>query len=117
MRFQELFDTEDTTYDIVLQRFSRNEKLMRRFILGFVDDPVYEQVIQSMQNNNYDQALQSTHALKGICLNMGFVRLGQTAATIVEQLRASKFEEVQQTMPKLQQEYEQVIAKLKQVQD
>lgn len=73
-------------YNDVMKRLPR-EKMVIKFILKFLDDKSYQQLISSIENNDYKAAFMAAHTLKGVCQNLSFTRLYESSNIMTETLR------------------------------
>ncbi len=79
----------------------RSEKLVTKLVLKFLADPSFPALEEAMRTANQEEAFRAAHTLKGLSLNLGFTRLGDSSSRLTEALRntiqpeaASLFEEV-----------------------
>ena len=102
------FDVEDA-----LNRFMNKENLYEKFLLRFSSDPNFSLLVDSVNNNNKEEAFNAAHTLKGICLNLGFSQLTEDVVNITEILRAGKLEGTDELFSKIQTTYENTVAEIK----
>lgn len=70
----------------VLARFGR-EEMVAHFCRRFLEDRSFSDLTEAMEQGNAEAAFRAAHTLKGICLNLGFSRLGSAASDLTERLR------------------------------
>ena len=63
------------------------EKLVRKFLLKFLDDKSYADLERTLSEGDYKEAFRAAHTLKGVCLNLGFTELYKVSAELTEVLR------------------------------
>ena len=61
--------------DETLRRFMNNEALMVKFLKKFVDDENMKHLRTLIADKKYQEVLPVAHTLKGVCGNLGFVKL------------------------------------------
>ena len=99
--------------DEALERFMGNEELLLRFLKKFTNDPSYQSLSKAMNEENYKEAVEAAHALKGVCGNLSISRLFELVCKEVELLRGGNGgEEAKQCYLEVVAEYEKVIAEL-----
>ncbi len=92
-----------------------NEALIPRFTLKFLEDRVYLQLKQALENKNYEDAFRSAHTLKGVCQNLSFDRLYEVSNELTELLRDRTGEKpgIPEAMEKVTEVYEMTIEEIK----
>lgn len=111
MTVSELYKAVGGDLENVLERLGDME-IAEHFLLKFPDDNSYPLLMQSLQSRDLQRAFQAAHTLKGVCLSLGFKRLGDCSVTVCEKLRMG----ILPPEPLLQQlktEYDRVIAALR----
>ena len=73
-------------YAEVLERL-RDERLIRRYVLRFPDDPSYDALCRAMSGGRVEEAFLAAHTLKGITQSLGFGGLCTSASALTEALR------------------------------
>ena len=86
MTLQECYAAMGGNYDEVLGRL-RSDRLIRKFVLKFVDDGSYQLLLDSMASRNYEDAFRAAHTIKGVCQNLDFTKLYQSSSQLSEALR------------------------------
>ena len=66
-------------YAEVLERL-RDERLIRRYVLRFPDDPSYDALCRAMSGGRVEEAFLAAHTLKGITQSLGFGGLCTSAS-------------------------------------
>lgn len=95
----------DGNYDEVLARL-RSERLIRKFVLKFLEDKSYELLCSSMEKKDYEEAFRAAHTIKGVCQNLGFTRLLQSSSRMADALRHGWTPEADATLGRLEQDYQ-----------
>ena len=64
-----------------------SDSLIKRFIIKFLDDSSYSELCDALQKGQRDEAFRAAHTLKGVCANLGFDQLENSASALTELLR------------------------------
>ena len=64
-------------------------RLVEKFVGKFLEDKSFETLCQQMEAGNREEAFRAAHTLKGVCANLSFSRLLDSAARLTEELRAA----------------------------
>lgn len=94
MNLQECYQAFGGDYEDTMRRMGM-ERLLQKFMLKFLDDKSFEELCNSMEQKNYEEAFRAAHTLKGLCLNLGFKTLAESSSNLTEALRSQNFEESQ----------------------
>ncbi len=86
MTLEECYTAIGGNYTEVVARL-HSERLVRKFVLKFLDDKSFELLCSSMAEKNYEEAFRAAHTIKGICQNLGFSRLLDSSSRLSEALR------------------------------
>ena len=86
MTLVECYAALEGDYESVLGRM-RSEKLVRKFVSKFLLDPSFENLKQALAEGKQEEAFRAAHTLKGMCLNLGFTRLGNSSEALTEAVR------------------------------
>ena len=86
MTLQELYQSIDGSYDQAL-RIMRSEKLIGRQILKLADSGLLDALSRAASDMDAAAIFESTHAIKGVCANLGLVRLSEKASGLAEEFR------------------------------
>ena len=86
MTLQECYAALGGNYKDVLSRLQM-EKLVSKFVLKFLSDGSYDLLCRSLEEKNYEEAFRAAHTIKGVCQNLGFVRLSSSSSALCESLR------------------------------
>lgn len=92
MTLQEFYTAINGDYQDVIGRL-RSEKLVRKFVLKFLNDGSYNLLCQSLKDKNYEDAFRAAHTIKGVCQNLGFTKLLDSSSKLTEALRNGWSEE------------------------
>lgn len=115
MTINECYEAMGSKYEAVLARLG-NEALVRRFALKFLQDPTFDQLKEKLQEGDGKEAFRAAHTLKGVCLNLGFIPLGEASSELTEALREKNdCSGCEELMERVSAEYERVITALQQL--
>ena len=71
-----------------MKRVVNNEKLYHRLLRSFSGKNLVDKIVESVQNENYEEAITACHGLKGIAANLAMHPLAAAAAEIENCLKA-----------------------------
>lgn len=86
MNTQEVYNQLHGSYTDAKSRLM-TDKLIEKFLLKFLNDPTYQQLIDAAEAGNIEESFRAAHTLKGVAANLGFTELQQSASALTEQLR------------------------------
>lgn len=112
MTLQECYAALEGDYDEVMGRL-RSENLVRKFVLKFLDDPSYELLCNSMEEQNYEEAFRAAHTLKGVGQNLSFNKLYSSSAQLCEALRGGFHPEATALKEQTDADYSQTVAAIR----
>ena len=95
----------------VVRRFG-SEAAAEHFMHRFTEDGSMAELRDAVQNGDADTAFRAAHTLKGISLNMGFVRLHRASDALTEALRGGSLAQVPDLLAELEREYARVMSVL-----
>ncbi len=65
----------------------RSDRLIRKFILKYPDDPSFDLLCSAMAEKDYEEAFRAAHTIKGVCQNLGFTGLLESSSRLSDALR------------------------------
>lgn len=101
-------DTEGT-----LKRFAGNEELYVKFLKKFPEDETFSQIAPALESNDFEQALTTSHTLKGVSGNLGMTRLYEACSNTVSLIRAEDHDKAKESYVELKNAYDEVCDLLK----
>lgn len=116
MTLQELYTAIDGDYQDVIGRL-RSEKLVRKFVLKFLNDGSYNLLNQSLEDKNYEDAFRASHTIKGVCQNLGFTRLLNSSSSLTEALRNGWTEEAGGLIDQVKADYQKTVDAIRELDD
>ena len=87
MTLQELYASIDGDYDRAVQ-IMKMDKLIGRYIQKFPKSGVNEALQAAGESMDPVKLFESAHAMKGVCANMGLVKLSEKVGILTEEFRA-----------------------------
>lgn len=79
--------------DATLPRFLGNKNFYLKMLAKFLDDPNYDLLEKSLQEQDYETAFRAVHTLKGVSVNMGLNLLYDETVLLTEELRKPPYDE------------------------
>lgn len=86
MTLQECYAALGGDYQGVTARL-RGERLVRKFVLKFLDDKSYAMFVAMMAEKKYEEAFRAAHTIKGVSDNLGFTQLHDVSSRMSDALR------------------------------
>lgn len=105
-------------YQEGLKRFSGQRNLYEKYLFGFQDDPMFHELEQAMEAQDYEKAFRRAHAFKGLVGNLSMVGLYRMVVPFVEALREGfDIPHAVAMFPEVKSEYEKVLSLIKSQRD
>ena len=115
MTLQECYAGMGADYQEAVGRL-RSERLIQKFALKFLDDGSYQLLKDSVEAGNWPEAFRAAHTIKGVCQNLSFTPLANSASALTEALRNGKSPEADALYGQVQKDYAMIVEHLKAVQ-
>ncbi len=112
MNVQELFTQLHGSYTDAKSRLM-SDRLIEKFVVKFLDDPTYQQLLDSITSGDKEQAFRAVHTLKGVAANLGFTELQQNASALTEQIRDKTSDPDESLVEAVKNSYELVVNTIK----
>lgn len=113
MTLKECYEALGGDYAGVVGRL-HGEALVGRFALRFLEDGSYALLQKSLAEQNYDEAFRAAHTIKGVCQNLGFVRLYESSSALTEALRGGAWSDAAaQQLEALERDYRVTVDAIK----
>lgn len=93
MTVQEFYESIGGSYETVKSQMLKDE-LIHRFVLKFLNDKSYDTLVEAVNAQNYEEAFNAAHTLKGVTLNLSFKKLISSVSELTEFLRNKKNDQV-----------------------
>lgn len=104
MNIQECYQTIGGEYDNIFSRLKNDDKI-ERFLKLFLNENCYTDLEEALATENIEEAFRAAHTLKGVCQNMAFVKLYQSASVVTEYLREKNMVSAKTNFPAVQNDY------------
>ncbi len=98
--------------DEVVRRLGVGEELVVCFALRYREDDTFERLAAALDADDTEEAFRAAHTLKGSSGTLGFERLYREASDMTEMLRRGELERAKDSLPVLEEEYDNVIEAL-----
>ncbi len=108
MTLREFYVKTNADYDAVIRRLV-SEKLIMKYLKKFLNDSHFQQLRQSIQEQDYETAYRSAHTLKGLCLSLGFETMSKPVIALTEELRAGKTDNAERYITAIEPLYVDII--------
>lgn len=109
MTLKECYSLLEGNYEDALRQMIKEERI-KKYVLMFLRDDSYPNLIKGMEEKDYELAFRGAHTLKGVCKNLAFIKLGNVSSEITEYLRDKKdITSAIKYLPKVTKEYERTI--------
>lgn len=92
MTLKKFYEEIGGNYEGTVARFLTEERA-RRFAIKFETDPSFFDLCAAVRDKNVQEAFRAAHTLKGVCQNLGFDWLYETASALTEIYRAGSLED------------------------
>jgi HPt (histidine-containing phosphotransfer) domain-containing protein len=76
-------------YEGVKGRLLTDERV-KKYLLKFADATDYQQMVDAINQEDYELAFRMSHNLKGVCLNLGITQLQKSSEILCEEFRNGK---------------------------
>lgn len=96
-------------YTEVISRL-RKDAMIEKFVFRFLEDRSFAALCRAMQEKNREEAFRAAHTIKGVCQNLGFAKLQQSAELLTEALRTEWQDDVQLLFDRVEKDYQQTTA-------
>ena len=93
-----------------------SDSLIKRFITKFLDDSSYSELCRALEEGQREEAFRAAHTLKGVCANLGFDQLENSASALTELLRPKDIgipEEAVSMMKDVKHDYEMTVGAIR----
>ena len=108
MTIYECYTALGGDYQEVLGRL-RSGPMIQKFVLKFPEDGNYECLCRSMEAGEQEAAFRAAHTIKGMCQNLGFVRLAGSSSQLTEALRAGDMDSARSLFAPVCRDYDRTV--------
>ena len=89
MTIQELYSNIGGNYDQAV-RIMKSDRLIGKYVLKFEASRVGETLAEAGETMDPVQLFETSHAMKGVCYNLGLITLAELASELSEEFRPGK---------------------------
>ncbi len=93
MMIKEVYEKIGGDYEGILGRL-RSDDMIQRFLLKFLNEKSYEELLVAAEANNVEEAILSAHKLKGVTANLSFTKLFESLNALLTDLRRENQDKV-----------------------
>lgn len=94
----------------LLKRFANNEAICAKLIKKFPGDENYKKYSEEIKVQDYKNAEQSVHTLKGVASNLGLTKVSDVTQLIVDEIRGERdYSKIEAWTEELDQYYEETV--------
>lgn len=104
MTLKECYAAVNGDYDGAMKRL-RSEKLVLKFVNKLLEDPNVPALRAALAAGDQDTAFRAAHTIKGVCLNLGFTKAGDSISRLTESLRTEITAEATILMAEFEADY------------
>ena len=115
MTLREFYNKIGSNLDPVLSMMGGSERIVDKFVRKFPNDKSAAQLFESFESKDYGTAFRMAHTLKGVCLNLGFDKLRESASELTEALRDTVDDKAPELLEEVRRYYDEVIAAIKEL--
>ena len=113
MTLKELYEKIDGDYDQAT-KVLRMDKLIDKHIRRLPTNTIFADIVDAGKTMDSEKLFESAHAIKGVCANLGLVKLSSAASEIAEEFRPGNErklsdDEVAQKIDEIEKLYEKSV--------
>ena len=113
---KDLYEAIGGSYETALGRLMK-DSLVEKFVMKFPNDPTFGELEQSLAAKDWDTAFRAAHTLKGVAMNLAFVKLAATATALTDTLRPQNKDVFDESIAQMQfdlvkEDYNKVIEEI-----
>ena len=116
MTLQECYAALEGDYQGVLGRLT-SERMVQKLVLKFLNDGIYDLLLRSMAEENWQEAFRAAHTIKGVCQNLDFTRLYRSSSQLSEALRNGFTPEAPALAEQVKEDYARTTAAIRAFQE
>ncbi len=109
----DILKSADIDYDSGVERFSGLDAVYQKFLRMFPEDPSYNNTIEAIKKEDYEEAFTFAHTLKGTAGNLSLSELYRTTSLLVEDLRVKKTENLTALLTNVTESYKKTTEAIK----
>ena len=109
MNVREIYESLDYDFGDVTSRLTDDEAFIARILIKFSEDENISKLEKALGSEDYNEAYEAAHAIKGLSSNMGFLRNYELALKLSEKLKASEHDGLDELFEELKGENDRVL--------
>ena len=87
MTLQEFYESINGDYKGTVMRMMNREAMVTKFLGKFLATTDYDDMEQALDAGDYETAFRASHNLKGMALNLGLTKLGNSGSALCDTMR------------------------------
>ena len=115
MTLREFYEKIGSSIDPVLSLMGGSERIVGKFVRKFPNDPSAAELFRTFESKDFQTAFRMAHTLKGVCLNLGFDKLRESAAELTEALRDTVADNAPELLEEVRRNYDEVISAINEI--
>ena len=115
MTLREFYDKIGSSLDAVKSQMGMPDKLVDKFVKKFPNDKSAEELFRTFESKDYETAFRMAHTIKGLCLNLGFDKLRESASEMTEALRGGVADNAEELLETVRRDYNEIIDAIKEL--
>ena len=115
MTLRDFYNKIGSSLDAVMSQMGMPEKLVDKFVKKFPNDKSAEELFRTFESGDYETAFRMAHTIKGLCLNLGFDKLRESASAMTEALRGSVADNAGELLETVRRDYNEIIDGIKEL--
>lgn len=100
---------QDNDIEGAVLRLGGNESLYRSICTKFINDTNFNEYEKSRSKEEYISARLSIHTLKGIAVNLGFLKLAKLCGEIQDSMSSDDYDGLKRKEAELSEEYHRIV--------
>ncbi len=96
--------------DGALERFCGKEDFYKKYLGKFADEKCYTGLFESLEIEDYENAIINVHTLKGVSGNLGFSKLMEYSMAMLTDLRAEKYDNLEAHSRNIKDERDRIVS-------
>lgn len=112
MTIRECYEKMGGDFDDVMQRFG-SESFIQRFAIRFLDDTSFQMIKDRIANGDAELAFRGAHTLKGVCSNLGFIKLCEVSSELTEIFRGRELKGYEAVFAEVEKQYQITVDAIK----
>ncbi len=112
MTVAQLYERIGGNYEEVKNRFLTDSRI-EKFAKMFLTDTSFQDLELNYKEGRFQEAFRAAHTLKGVCLNLGFEKLGRSSSAMTEALRYERLDEAKEIFSEVTMDYENTVSEIR----